>query len=235
MSQTGAIGSPRDLLHWAAGISLPALMHFLRSLIFVALFCLASLVPEIASAQNRGFGPDPARAPSVFAYGFRGLGIGAPVGLSTAYLLTRDGDWRQEDWETLAIGTGIGAVSGAVVGLAVGFYDLRDSHPGVGMVVLRDTFYGVLLGAGIGLIVGSIYWIESGHAESALAGAAWGTVIGAPVGAIIGFIEGPTVRDSAQTDSAPNYGFHLQALRSRPAVGDVAGRVTLVPTFSGTF
>jgi hypothetical protein len=194
------------------------------------------VVADPAFAQRRGFGPNPDRAPSVFAYGFRGLAIGAPVGLSTGYLLTRDEHWGSEDWRDLAIGTGVGAVGGAAAGLGVGFYDLYNSRPGTGMVVLRDTWYGTLLGATVGLIVGTVIWIDSGKAEDVLVGGAWGTVIGAPIGTVIGFIEGPTVRDSATLPSSPpkpTYGLSLRALRT---VTDASGRSrVLLPTVSGTF
>lgn len=204
---------------------------FLLSLGFLA--CLW-LTPNEAAAQRRGFGPNPEHAPSVFAYGFRGLGIGLPVGLSAGYLLTRDEDWGSEDWKDLGIGTGIGSVGGAVLGLGVGFYDLYDRRPGTGMVVLRDTGYGVLLGASIGLIIGAVYWIDDGEAENVLVGGAWGTVIGAPVGTVIGFLEGPTVRDLSK-GTAPAYGFALRPLRSRTAFGEAHASVTWVPTLTGTF
>ncbi len=208
-----------------------------NTLFFLTLLCCAFLVltPDTASAQRRGFGPNPERAPSVFAYGFRGLLIGAPVGLSAGYLLTRDDDWGTEDWKDVGIGVGIGAVGGAVGGLGVGFYDLYDNRPGVGMVVLRDTWYGTLLGASVGLIIGSIYWIESGDAENVLVGGAWGTVIGAPVGTIIGFIEGPRVRDYARVSPPPSYGLSFQALRTPAPLDQRTTTVTLVPTLTGTF
>jgi hypothetical protein len=202
----------------------------LLSLGFIAYLCLA---PAEATAQRRGFGPNPERAPSVFAYGFRGLGIGLPVGLSAAYLLTRDDDWGTEDWKHLGIGTGIGTVGGAVLGLGVGFYDLYDRRPGTGMVVLRDTGYGVLLGATIGLIIGTVYWIDSGDAENVLVGGAWGTVIGAPVGTVIGFLEGPTVRDLSQ-GTTPALGFALRPVRTRSPFAEV-GSTVWVPTLTGTF
>jgi uncharacterized membrane protein len=187
-----------------------------------------------AHAQRRGFGPNPENAPSVFAYGFRGLGIGLPVGLSAAYLLTRDDEWGSEDWKHLGMGTAIGAVGGSVLGLGVGFYDLYDRRPGTGMVVLRDTWYGVLLGASVGLLVGTVYWIDSGDAENVLKGGAWGTVIGAPVGAIIGFIEGPTVRDLS-SGPGTNLAVHLQPIGTRAALTEGPTTVSWVPTLSGQF
>src|SRR5690606_7408421 len=166
------------------------------------LFRSTLLTSPDARAQRRGFGPDPDRAPSVFAYGFRGLGIGLPVGMATGYLVTRDGEWDSSEWRGLAYGAGIGAIGGSIAGLATGFYDLRQPRPGVGMVVLRDTWYGTLLGATVGLIAGAVILVDSGDVEHLAYGAAWGTVIGAPVGTLIGFIEGPTVRDSAGADAA---------------------------------
>jgi hypothetical protein len=202
---------------------------------FIVSLGLAVLLARPVSAQSRGFGPDPAHAPSVFSYGFRGLAIGIPVGLSAGYLLTDDDHWGKEDWKHVGIGAGIGAVTGAMGGLGVGFYDLYDHRPGVGMVVLRDTWYGVLLGASVGLIVGTIFWIDNGDAENALRGAAWGTVIGAPVGTVIGFIEGPTVRDIATLSPAPGVAFHVRTIRSPATALGASAHVTFVPTLSGAF
>jgi hypothetical protein len=219
-------------LRYRSGTSMPR-SRSLFALLMLGIACSLLVAPE-AQAQRRGFGPNPERAPSVFAYGFRGLGIGAPVGLSAGYLLTRDGDWGKEDWKDVGIGVGIGAVGGAVAGLGVGFYDLYDRRPGTGMVVLRDTWYGVLLGASVGLIVGAVLWIEDGDAENVLLGGAWGTVIGAPVGVVVGFLEGPTVRDLASV-SAPSVGFHLQPVRTRLAATDPRSTVAWIPTLSASF
>ncbi len=196
--------------------------------------------PASARAQRRGFGPNPDPAPSVFAYGFRGFGIGLPVGLATGYLITRDGDWDNTEWLGLAYGAGVGAIGGSVIGLGIGFYDLAQSRPGVGMVVLRDTWYGVALGAAIGLVAGGLAVASNGDWESLAYGAAWGTVIGAPVGAVIGIIEGPTVRDLAwsQQNVSP-FRFTVVALDSRRAIGAPwdrpQARLSLLPALQGQF
>lgn len=212
-----------------------------RCSLLVALAFTLLIAPREAHAQRRGFGPDPERAPSVFAYGFRGLTIGIPVGFAAGYLITRDGAWDSEEWKGLAYGTGVGAISGGVVGMGVGFYDLAQSQPGVGMVVLRDTWYGVLFGATIGLIAGAVVLTSSGDWEDLGYGAAWGTVIGAPVGTAVGFIEGPAVRDSAGRPGGSTLGFRfaMQAIRSRRTVDSfdtgARAKTVWVPSITGAF
>jgi hypothetical protein len=176
----------------------------------------------------------------VFAYGFRGFGIGLPVGLATGYLVSRDGDWDRAEWMGLAYGAGLGVIGGSVGGLGVGFYDLAQERPGVGMVVLRDTWYGVVLGAAIGLVAGGLAVASNGEWESLVYGTAWGTVIGAPVGMVIGFIEGPTVRELAQGEpDAPSLRLGVMALPEQhllptPWTQSAAG-VNLLPALEGRF
>lgn len=202
----------------------------------LAIAAAALLFPREGHAQRRGFGPNPDTAPSVFAYAFRGLGIGLPVGMATGYLVTRDGDWGTEEWKGLAYGAGLGAIGGSIGGLTAGFYDLNQPRPGIGMVVLRDTWYGTLLGATVGLITGGVILVNSGDAEHLAYGAAWGTVIGAPVGTVIGFIEGPTVRDAAW-ESPPSWALSLQPvpLAAQSYAREQASAVSWVPTVSGQF
>lgn len=145
--------------------------------------CLTAvlLVSPPASAQNEEEG--------VFTYAFRGLGVGAPVGAAAGYLLTRDDDWGSDDWKDLGTGVAIGAIAGAAGGIAIGITDLSDGRMGMGATVLRDTWYGTLLGVTIGAIVGGVLIMDSGDGEDLLGGMAWGAVIGAPVGLGVGFIE----------------------------------------------
>jgi hypothetical protein len=181
---------------------------------------------------------------SAFTYAFRGLGIGVPVGLSAGYLLTRDGDWDTEDWQDVGLGVAIGAIGGAVGGLTVGLIDASDGRMGTGAIVLRDTWYGTMLGITVGAIVGGVTLMYSGEAEDLLVGMAWGAVIGAPVGVGVGFIEAALREDAA---SPPGYAgvsplvdtardstgltFHLT-----PVVAPGTQRqMTWVPTLRGTF
>lgn len=138
---------------------------------------------------------------SVFVYAFRGLGIGAPVGLSAGYLLTRDDSWGSEDWQHLALGTAVGAITGAVGGLGIGLADLSDGRSGMGAIVLRDTWYGTLLGITIGAIIGGVRWMGDGDGEDMLVSMAWGAVIGAPVGIGVGFAEAALRGEMGSTQS----------------------------------
>lgn len=185
---------------------------------------------------------------SVFTYAFRGLGIGVPVGLSAGYLLTRDGDWGTDDWQDVGLGVAIGAIGGAVGGLTVGLIDASDGRTGTGAIVLKDTWYGTLLGITVGAIVGGVTLMSSGEAEDLLVGMAWGAVIGAPVGVGVGFIEAGLRQDTGNPP-APGYAgvsplqdterqsastgltFHLT-----PVVTPGTQRqMTWVPTLRGTF
>lgn len=180
---------------------------------------------------------------SVFVYAFRGLGIGAPVGLSAGYLLTHDDSWGSEDWQHLAIGTAVGAIAGAAGGLAIGLADVSDGRSGMGAIVLRDTWYGTLLGITIGAIVGGVRWMGDGDGEDMLVSMAWGAVIGAPVGIGVGFAEAALRGEMGSTETrtthvgstpesfAPSLRFGLVPVITRGSEGSVGW----MPSVSGTF
>lgn len=182
---------------------------------------------------------------SVFTYAFRGLGIGVPVGLGAGYLLTKDDDWGSEDWQDLGTGVAIGAISGAVGGIAIGLADLSDGRVGMGAIVLRDTWYGTLLGITVGAIVGGVSLMNTGNGEDMLVGMAWGAVIGAPVGVGVGFAEAALRGEMGQTNT-PRYAEVSPALSAVPQTrlnfsitpvveNPVQRKVAWVPTLSGTF
>lgn len=154
---------------------------------------LRSFGAMIAATLVMWFSPTPAYAQNeedgVFTYAFRGLGVGAPVGAAAGYLLTRDDKWESEDWKDVGMGVAIGAITGAVGGIAIGITDLSDGKMGMGATVLRDTWYGTLLGITVGAIVGGVLLMDSGDGEDILKAMAWGAVIGAPVGIGVGFLE----------------------------------------------
>lgn len=181
---------------------------------FAVSTCLAAslLFASNASAQSEDEG--------VFTYAFRGLGIGAPVGAAAGYLLTRDDQWQSDDWKDLGMGVAIGAITGAVGGLAIGITDLSDGQMGMGATVLRDTWYGTLLGFTVGAIVGGVLVMDSGDAEDILGGMAWGAVIGAPVGIGVGFIEAG-MRGQMGMANAPGYA-RLPATKSSVLKGSVS-------------
>jgi len=202
------------------------------------------LVATNASAQSEDEG--------VFTYAFRGLGIGAPVGAAAGYLLTRDDSWQSDDWKDLGMGVAIGAITGAVGGIAIGITDLSDGQMGMGATVLRDTWYGTLLGITVGAIVGGVLVMDSGQAKDILGGMAWGAVIGAPVGIGVGFIEAG-MRGQMGMTNAPHYArlsapssagsrergleFALVPVRGLAEPPHVGGRpeVVWVPTLVGNF
>lgn len=202
----------------------------------------------LAVAATVHFSPRDAHAQSpvgVFGYAFQGLGVGAPIGLSASYLLTRDGSWGTEDWQDLGLGAGIGAISGAVGGLAIGLADMQDGQAGLGAIVLRDTWYGTLLGATVGAIVGAVRLMNSGNGEDVLVSMAWGAVIGAPVGVGVGFAEA-AITDERANSTPHHYAHAVNAPKQNgPAAwrfavipvnaSGVQSRWGLMPTLSGTF
>jgi hypothetical protein len=178
----------------------------------------------------RTFGPDPDRAPSVFSYGFRGLWVGALAGVSGGYLAARRGDFEREDWRPLVLGLGIGGLSGAAVGLTLGFVDLADDRPGAAAIALRDMLYGAGFGAVLGLAAGCLFIIRTRDAEHALFGAAIGTVVGTGIGLGVGIFEGQRIVDS------PRHGRALPAYRAQlAATRDAAGRLALGPALVAAF
>ncbi len=158
---------------------------------------LACLLAPAQSAQAAGFfGPDPDYAPSVFTYGYRGLLVGGLVGLSGGYLVARNDGFEGGDWRPMAYGAGIGALSGGVLGLTLGFVDLADDNPGMGNIALRDMLYGAGFGALVGAITGALVVIKSGDGEHILFGAAIGTLAGTAVGLAVGLFEGRRITTS---------------------------------------
>jgi hypothetical protein len=181
---------------------------------------------------------------SVFVYGFRGLGIGVPIGLSAGYLLTRDGSWGGEDWQDLGVGVAVGAIAGAAGGIGIGLADLSDGRSGMGAIVLRDTWYGTLLGITIGAIIGGVRWMGDGNGQDMLVSMAWGAVIGAPVGIGVGFAEaamrdelgrndGPRVARLSGAQGAAGGALHFTV--APVATQPERGLWGLMPTLSGSF
>jgi hypothetical protein len=158
---------------------------------------IACFVPSSASAAGF-FGPHPDYAPSVFTYGYRGLLTGGVTGLAAGYLVARHDGFSHDDWRPLVLGSGIGALSGSVLGLTLGFVDLSDDQPGMASIALRDTLYGAGFGALLGTITGGLVIIRTHDAEHLLFGAALGTVTGAGLGLVIGLIEGRRIVTSPQ-------------------------------------
>lgn len=187
---------------------------------------------------------------SAFTYAFRGLGIGVPVGAAAGYLITRDDDWGSDNWRDVGVGVAVGAIGGAMGGLAIGIADLSDGKTGMGGTVLRDTWYGTLLGATVGAIIGLVRVMDDGSGEDVLVATAWGAVIGAPVGIGVGFLEagmrgqmGASTpnRYALATDAeltaltAPAAPLHLSLVPVRTGMAGTRAQLTWVPTLSGSF
>jgi hypothetical protein len=163
------------------------------ALLAVALVCAASAP---AQAQQEYYGPRSEYSPSVFTYGYRGLTVGALGGLSGGYLVARHDGFQGRDWRPLVLGAGIGALSGAALGLGLGFADLADDRPGMGNIALRDMAYGGGFGAIVGLIVGGLVVIKTHDAEHVPFGAAVGALSGIGIGLVVGLIEGRRIVNS---------------------------------------
>jgi hypothetical protein len=187
----------------------------------LALLCQ---LPNSASADGF-FGPHPDYAPSVFTYGYRGLFTGGLVGLSAGYLVARNDGFSDDDWRPLVLGSGIGALSGSVLGLTLGFVDLSDDQPGRASIALRDTLYGAGFGALLGGITGGLVIIRTHDAEHLLFGAALGTLAGSGLGLVIGLIEGKRIVESPQH----RYSASLSATR------DAGGSLVYTPHFQLVF
>jgi hypothetical protein len=161
------------------------------------------------------------RGPSVFRNGYRGLLTGGLVGLSAGYLAARHG--HDDAFRTVALGTGIGAVSGAALGIGLGLVDLAGDTPGRAHLVLRDTLYGTAFGAITGVIVGSLFIMRTGDPEHAAFGTAIGALSGAGLGLAIGMIDSLRV---------------FERRRYVPVVGattDRSGGLVVTPGVAGRF
>jgi hypothetical protein len=113
------------------------------------------------------------------------------AGVATGYLFARRGGWNSSnDWKPLVYGAGIGALSGAAIGLTLGIVDMSQRKPGRNGYVMRDGLYGAGLGAVLGGIAGGLAAISSKKGEHVLLGASIGVLSGTCLGMGVGFAEG---------------------------------------------
>lgn len=140
--------------------------------------------------QQTNVAPAPAGdPPSIFTNGYQGMLSGAAVGISVGYLVgQRDGWGGKSDWRGLGLGTAIGALAGAGLGLTLGFMD-RGGVP-AGRYIARDLLAGVGFGAVVGVLSGGIAALAKDKAKPVLIGTTAGVVAGAGAGIITGIIEG---------------------------------------------
>lgn len=162
-------------------------------LLFILLFTMYA-VPVEAGGY---FAHNPDDQPSIFTYGLRGLGVGTLDGMAVGYLMIHYDAANYEDWQVFMASTGIGALSGAVLGLTTGFIDLamyakypNGNYVGTGAIILRDSLYGAAFGALAGTIAGGVMAILEEEGRKVPMGTAIGTLSGTALGILIGIIEG---------------------------------------------
>lgn len=179
------------------------------------------LVTSTAAAEDDDAG-------STFAAGYRGFLTGGFAGLGVGYLIVRGDDGGGDDLRTLGFSAGVGALSGAGVGLALGLMDLGDPGPSRGAIIMRDALYGVGFGVLTGAAAGGLSVIQTGDGEHALLGAAIGSVAGAGLGLVVGVIDAERARAR----------WRRQAVRIVPAMGgtrDASGQLVWVPSIAGSY
>ena len=123
---------------------------------------------------------------SAFGSAYRGLLAGGITGLGVGYLVARDGGHglRDEGWRALVFGSGVGALTGAGLGLT-----LHLLEPRIGHYASRDLLYGSMLGALAGATAGGLSAVVGSDAEHILLGAGIGTAVGAGVGLLTGLLQ----------------------------------------------
>jgi hypothetical protein len=194
----------------------------LRSTVFATLVVLATWT--LASPARAQSGMD--ERPSVFTYAGRGFMVGGLVGVSAGYLAARGDKLSDTEWQPLAYGLGIGALTGGALGLTLGILDTSRNTPGYGALILRDTVYGAGFGAVAGGIVGGLTAISNWEdRENILLGASVGTLVGSAVGIVLGIVEG----NRALEPRAQGFDMHLAC-----ATG-ADGKLVWMPAASGVF
>ncbi len=158
---------------------------------------------------------------SVLIYSLQGFFAGALAGLSVGYLVTSTGH-GESSWRSMVLATGVGALSGAGLGLGFGLLDAAsDRRPAALRFVMRDAVYGTLLGGAFGATVGGLVALDSRDGRDALVGASIGAITGFVLGGLTGVLEG-----------------HLRARTVLVGVGttqDVRGKHALGASLSGRF
>jgi hypothetical protein len=145
----------------------------------------------VASALARSASAADLPPPTVFDGAYQGLLVGALAGTATGYMIARSDTWdKSGGWKPLAYGAGIGAISGAVLGLTLGIVDMSQRKPHRNAYVMRDGLYGAGLGAVLGAIGGSLAALSTKRGENILLGTSIGVLAGTCGGIAVGFVEG---------------------------------------------
>lgn len=162
--------------------------------------------------------------PSVFTYSYQGFIAGALAGLGAGYLVARPDGVQGDDWRALAFGSGVGALTGASLGITLGLLDHAGARSGY--YVARDMSYGVGIGVLLGATAGGLSAILSDDAEHLLLGSAIGSLVGVGLGIVTGVLEG-----SLRYDPPRGYG----ALRIRVTAARATLSQSFVPAVVGSF
>jgi len=154
--------------------------------------CLGSLLAIVlAVGLARAARAEDLPPPTVFDGAYQGLLVGALAGVSTGYIIARSDTWHKTGgWKPLAYGAGIGAISGAALGLTLGIVDMSQRKPHRNAYVMRDGLYGAGLGAVLGGIAGGMVALSTKKADHFLLCASIGTLTGTVGGMAVGFVEG---------------------------------------------
>jgi hypothetical protein len=127
---------------------------------------------------------------STLHYVVSGFFAGGLAGLGAGYLATDRGH-ADEAWRGFVLGSGIGALSGAALGIGLAVLDASSERVlPPARYVMRDAAYGTLLGAALGATVGGLVALSSREGTDALFGASIGGLSGFALGAVIGVLEG---------------------------------------------
>jgi hypothetical protein len=183
-------------------------------------------------APARAHAELPDRA-SFLDYGFSGLILGVEVGLPIGYLATGP-KYTEPEWRKLALGAGIGALAGMTTGFVAALAD--SGERGAAFYVVADAGYGALAGAGLGAIVGLMYWVgrddqaEHEVGKDMLKAASLGALVGTGLGIIFGAFEGASVararRNRAWADPRSGRRVHFTLTAVPPSQG--SGMAALV-------
>jgi hypothetical protein len=195
-----------------ASPSNPKPLSWLRNHMAIGLYAVVMtvLLSALAPAKSRAAMPD---ADIMFDYGFKGLTIGAELGLSVGYL-SAGSRYEEREWRKLVLGVGVGALAGLTTGIIIAIADTASGSVPVGYYVLRGAGYGTWIGAAIGAMVGGLLWIDDGRPRDLIQGAAYGSLFGAVAGLAYGIIEGKYA-------SPPSHHYH-----------EDDWRFSVAPTFS---
>jgi hypothetical protein len=182
--------------------------------------CLGvALAVALAVCLTRQARADSLPPPTVFEGALHGMLVGAVAGAATGYIFARDDTWNKSGgWKPIAYGTGIGALSGAALGLTLGIVDMTQNKPHRNAYVMRDGLYGAGLGFVLGGIAGGMAAISSKKAENILLGGSIGVLAGTITGIGIGFFEG-----------------YRKYSASVAAVQQSDGSLALLPSVAGRF